>query len=185
MPKSTCSFPECNRKVHGYELCSSHYRQKYIEGVELAPIKASVKGTMTLEERFWHFTTKTTGCWTWNSSHVSSGYGVLSYKGRQLRAHRVAYELLVGPIPDTLVLDHLCKNRGCVNPAHLEVVTLGENTLRGDGPSGRNLRKTHCKRDHEFTAENTYVTKNGGRACKQCGREKSLRLYYAKKNRDK
>lgn len=183
MSHSTCMFAGCNRKVHGYGLCHAHYRQKYVAEVELSPIKVPIRGTMNMEERFWYFTTKTDGCWSWHSTHVSSGYGVLSYKGRQIRAHRVAYELLVGPIPDTLVLDHLCKNRGCVNPDHLEVVTKGENTLRGDGPSAMNLRKTHCKKGHEFTPENLFNDKTGRRCCRVCGREKALRYYYEKKRK--
>jgi hypothetical protein len=90
------------------------------------------------------------------------------------RAHRVAFEWLVGPVPKGLVLDHLCRNRGCVNPSHLEPVTQQVNTLRGAGPAARNANKAHCKWGHEFTPENTGVDKRGKRWCKTC----SLRRGY-------
>lgn len=88
--------------------------------------------------------------------------------GRGLRAHRVVYEQVVGPIPDGLVLDHLCRVRCCCNPDHLEPVTHIENIMRGAGTGAANAVKTHCKNGHEFTVENTYERPTGGRACRTC-----------------
>jgi hypothetical protein len=95
------------------------------------------------------------GCWTWTACILQNGYGGVRLKGKLMRAHRVVYELLVGKIPDGLQLDHLCRNRKCVNPAHLEPVTQKENMRRGNGACAINARKTHCKSGHEFTKENT------------------------------
>ena len=108
---------------------------------------------------------KTETCWLWTAGVNASGYGKFGREptGPEL-AHRVAYELLVGPIPDGLVLDHLCRVRICVNPAHLEPVTSGENTRRAC--RGR----THCKRGHEFTPENTYIW-GRSRTCVTCRRQ--------------
>ena len=85
-------------------------------------------------------------------------------------AHRVVYEILVGPIPVGLELDHLCRNRACVNPDHLEPVTTRTNLLRGYSPWACRARQTHCKRGHEFTPENTYGTGDGRRYCRTCRR---------------
>jgi hypothetical protein len=85
-------------------------------------------------------------CWEWQGSMTPAGYGRLGVEWETIQAHRYIYERLVGPIPEGLTIDHLCKNTRCVNPRHLEPVTAGVNTLRGDGPSGQNLRKTHCMR---------------------------------------
>lgn len=95
-------------------------------------------------------------CWEWTGRKQTAGYGQTFVGGRGVVVHRLAYEHLVGPIPDGLVLDHLCRNRTCVNPAHLEPVSNKDNILRGVGPSAINARKTHCRRGHEFTPENTY-----------------------------
>lgn len=117
------------------------------------------------------------GCWQWLGSLSVKGYGHF-YADRDrgvIRAHRWAYERLVGPIPEGLTLDHLCRNTSCVNPAHLEPVSSGTNTLRGDAVSARNARKTHCIRDHEFTPENTRIDHKGGRVCVQCKRERDNR----------
>lgn len=97
-----------------------------------------------------------TGCWVWGTHIMPNGYGRL---GRFL-AHRLSYEAFVGPIPAGLVLDHLCRNRSCCNPDHLEPVTQYENVVvRGvTSVSHINALKTHCINDHEFTAENTYIS---------------------------
>lgn len=73
-------------------------------------------------DRFWDRVVRSDGCWEWEGTHSPSGYSRVSFQGRQLQAHRVAYELTLGPVPAGLDLDHLCRNRGCVNPGHLEVV---------------------------------------------------------------
>lgn len=98
-----------------------------------------------------------------------SGYAQWSIDGVTQMAHRYAYTYWTGEgIPDGLTLDHLCKNRRCVNPAHLEPVTLVENVMRGDNPLAINKRKTHCIRGHEFDAANTMVDKHGYRRCRVC-----------------
>jgi len=128
--------------------------------------------------RFWPRVAKGPDCWIWTGARRSpGGYGTIRGNGHQLLAHRVAYELAIGPIPEGKQLDHLCRNKGCVNPAHLEPVTNRENVLRGVGPSAVNARKTHCVNGHEFTPENTYREKGGGRACKACGRDRMRASY--------
>lgn len=109
------------------------------------------------------------GCWNFTGS-LNKGYGRIGAGGRGnvTTAHRASYELFVGPIPPGLVLDHLCNNRSCCNPDHLRATTNRENILRGDGACAKHARQTHCKRGHEFTADNTYITPNGGRECKTC-----------------
>jgi hypothetical protein len=133
---------------------------------------------MTLQERFRaKYIVLPNNCWQWTGAKDKrKGYG---YFGVELpggwkikRAHRYAYETLIGPIPDGLVIDHLCRNPSCVNPEHMEPVTSGENSRRGDA-GGYNARKTHCANGHEFTPENTYWRKrnSGGRACRICQRK--------------
>lgn len=118
-----------------------------------------------------------TPCVEWEGGKDRDGYGQISatVRGRRttLRAHRVSYEKHIGPIPVGLTLDHLCRNRGCVNPKHLEPVTNRENVLRGQGPAAVNARRTHCVHGHEFTPENTYTYVNesyphGRRVCRTC-----------------
>ncbi len=113
-------------------------------------------------------------CWEWTASVKPNGYGQFSVvrDGKWLKsyAHRYSYELIVGPIPEGLQLDHLCRNKACVNPNHLEPVTNRENQIRGNGVGGLNFRKTHCKHGHEFTPENTYIRPAGTRECRACMR---------------
>ncbi len=118
--------------------------------------------------RFWELVIKTEGCWWWMGNHTSEGYGSYWRNGRQLLAHRLAYKMEIGPIPEGLVLDHLCRNPSCVNPAHLQPVTQRINTRRGIGPTAINAAKTHCYRGHEFNALNTYTDKTGRRHCRPC-----------------
>jgi hypothetical protein len=104
------------------------------------------------------------GCWLWCGATVR-GYGTYMKQGAAFIAHRYAYEQLVGPIPAGLDLDHLCRVRACVNPAHLEPVTRGENLRRGYAARGL---KSFCAQGHPFDEANTFQRKGGGRGCRTC-----------------
>lgn len=110
------------------------------------------------------------GCWQWVGALTSRGYGAVGVNGVSKSTHRVAYELLVGPIPPDLQIDHLCRNKPCCNPAHLEPVSAFENTQRRP-----DVNKSHCINGHEMTVDNTLikVPTSGGkiRNCRVCARE--------------
>lgn len=112
-----------------------------------------------------------TACWLWTASIDLGGYGQFYYRGARGKAHRFAYESAVGPIPDGLQLDHLCRVRSCVNPAHLEAVTMLENIRRGEGGSNFRL-KTHCPKGHPYSGDNLYVSIDAAgqrrRHCRTC-----------------
>lgn len=130
---------------------------------------------ITVEQRFWKFVDKTERCWTWRGSRQSAGYGLFSIAGLTVYAHRAAWELLRGPIPSGLEIDHLCRNRACVNPDHLEPVTTRVNSLRSDNLGGVNARKTHCPKGHPYDEPNTWVDKSNRRHCRTCRVETTRR----------
>ncbi len=116
-------------------------------------------------------------CWNWTGSIQTTGYGAISWNGNMKLAHRMSYEDFYGEIDNDLHVDHLCRNKSCVNPTHLELVTQRENTLRGIGLGAKNSKKTHCKRGHKFDHKNTkkreYKLKTTGklrimRSCRLC-----------------
>lgn len=109
------------------------------------------------------------GCWLWQGYVDRKGYGIVRWDGKSRKAHRVTYESLIGPIGDGLQIDHLCRVRNCVNPAHLEAVTMLENIARS---IPGNTLKTHCPKGHEYTPENTYTSKVGKRHCRACSAER-------------
>ena len=113
------------------------------------------------------FRIEPSGCWRWLGHIALNGYGRINMK----MAHRFVYERLVGPIPSGLTLDHLCRNRDCVNPDHLEPVTSAVNTMRGDAPPAINARKVICHMGHPLSGDNLYRKPNGRRRCRTCARE--------------
>lgn len=127
-----------------------------------------------------------TGCWLWAGANTgATGYGVMRRRGRNWLVHRIAYAMFIGPIPKGLMLDHLCRTPCCVNPDHLEAVTMRENVLRGRAPSASHALKTHCPHGHEYGPENTkvWVKKTGAmvRFCRACHRADGRRRYLAAK----
>lgn len=124
-----------------------------------------------------------TGCWEFLGATNSKGYGTAAHQGRVRLTHRIAYELAHGNIPAGLVVDHLCHNKRCCNPAHLEAITVTENNRRAwrDGLqtvsplAKRNAAKTHCPAGHEYTGDNLRVTARGYRVCRACHRARAAK----------
>lgn len=164
MAKRTCSIDGCEKPVNGRGWCKMHYT-RWLRGT------AVERPSLTVEQRFWQGVRKSDYCWEWSGARSSGGYGRVPSGGRDaLYAHRFAYELLVGPIPEGLQIDHLCRNRACCNPIHLEPVTPAENVRRG--AAGRlRVPTTHCPHGHPMTESNVYLSKHGGytsRICRVC-----------------
>jgi hypothetical protein len=111
-------------------------------------------------------------CWVWQGTPGDNGYGYFWYEGKKRLAHRFSYQEHVGPIPDGHEIDHLCRNRLCVNPAHLEAVIHRVNVERGTAPPARNMAAAECYMGHPFDEENTYWYPNGDRGCRKCQRRR-------------
>lgn len=183
MAERTCSVVEdgkrCDRPHLALGWCEMHHGRWRRNGTtDLLP-------TPTLAERFWakvdrngpapEFRPHLGSCWIWTARIARDGYGRFGIGGRLKIAHRVAYELEVGPIPEGLILDHLCRVRPCVRPSHLEPVTNRENVLRGI----KGILTTHCPAGHPYDEANTYwstnVRGNPSRNCRVCHRERQVK----------
>jgi hypothetical protein len=174
--KKVCAIPECDAPVNSRGWCRIHYMRWWANG---DPTGTRPKGPkpQPIGARFWAKVRDAedlspngmSGCMIWTAQIIPSGYGTFRMNNprRQVVAHRVAYELVIGAIPEGLELDHLCRRRCCVNPAHLEAVTHRENVLRGTAGDQERV-KTHCAQGHPFTPENTYVNDKGWRRCRTC-----------------
>jgi len=174
MPKGRCSVAGCEGVPAARQLCSKHYQRWWRRGsLELAPGYEP----RTLQQRLEAKIVKGPGCWTWMGSHDPEGYGKISVRSRMTNAHRIAYQIYVGPIPEAYEVDHLCRNRGCVNPAHLEAVPKPVNIARGEGAAARYARRTHCKHGHEYTPANTRLSRTGTRQCRECERLRTRRRW--------
>lgn len=187
-PQSTllCSIPDCGKPHAARGWCESHYHRWQRHGDPLAgtyPPKGKLSPTTPLIEWIWskfnqdgpipEYRPDLGPCWEWTDAPDRDGYGGIWVNRKNLRAHRAVYELLVGPIPDGLVIDHLCRNPICVNPIHMEPVTNRENNLRGESPAAVSARKDHCIRGHPFDEQNTIVRADGSRLCRICRNDRA------------
>jgi hypothetical protein len=162
-----CDHDGCDGPIKAQGLCARHYHAARRSG-RLARVYIADP-----VERFWSFVDKTDGCWLW-TGHTARGYGFFSQDWKRTAAHRVSYEWTVGPIPNGMQLDHLCRNPRCVRPDHLEPVTGRENLMRGTSFVSVNAAKTHCAQGHELSEANTRHWK-GHRICRTCARAAQAR----------
>lgn len=176
-----CEEKGCGRPHHSNRLCKLHYdRKRRLGTTELpnppaeTPWSHIPKNADPLTRLMARVVVTEYGCWEWQATVNWGGYGQFSMNGGHMMAHRASYILHCGPIPEGLDLDHLCRNRKCVCPDHLEPVTRSENLRRGETGLWRH-RITECPYGHPYDEENTYNDGRGGRGCRKCRSEASRR----------
>lgn len=175
-----CSVTECARQVKAKGLCNPHYKKLLRHGDPLSSgqrtrrLRDGAPDPEMILSRFWSKVDRSDsdGCWTWLDAPRKTGYGMFSAGADrgQVLAHRFSYEQASGPIGSEMVIDHLCRNRICVRPDHLEAVTNLENLRRGAGYAIRNGMRSCCVNGHEYTEDNTYRDPGGGIRCRTCAR---------------
>lgn len=165
MSERTCSIPACTGKLIARGWCFKHYMRWRRTGTPYRP---------TTEQRFFADVQQSAdGCWPWTGTCEERGYGNFYAHNKTYKAHRWSYEFFRVELPEELELDHLCLNKTCVNPWHLEPVPGIENQRRRYGVYGSDLRL--CMHGHEMTPINTYINPRGVRCCRTCMRESRRR----------
>lgn len=168
----TCAIAGCDARHFCRGWCKPHYSRWRRHGDPLAGRPSNLRGLTPLDRLLARRTIDDNGCWVISGADKTTGYVRFKIDGRSVRVHRWAYEHFVGPVAEGLVLDHLCRNRACANPDHLEPVTFRENVLRGAGPTALNASKSFCDRGHDLT-DAYIVPSTGSRQCLKCQRRAS------------
>lgn len=177
MSARVCSVPDCDGRHVAKGLCGKHYQRVAKFGTPNDPRPSK-------EDRYWDKVVKTPLCWLWTGAKAGSGYGNFWDGERYRVAHHISFIEANGPIPDGREIDHLCRVRRCVNPAHLEAVTPKVNQNRGMAPGGIVYQTGCCLQGHPFTSENTYRRPDGkGRQCRACTRERQCAARERRKAR--
>lgn len=201
MSARTCSIEGCERRHKGRGLCELHFRRLKSAGTTAAPANKEIIGYDAIGRPIWRraedpkakllarVVADSNGCHIWTAGKNDRGYGYVVINGSKIYTHRLSYELFVGPIPDGLVIDHLCRNPPCCNPTHLEPVTPAENTRRGEP-----AQRTHCPKGHLYDEANTRIRhrtdkKNGtsvtSRECRKCNQARRQEKYAARTHCDR
>lgn len=163
-----CRIDGCERAAFVRKMCRTHYHRWHRHG---DPEKLLHPVNLSPEERFWPRVKATPeGCWEWQGNRNNVGYGLFKLNRRYVVAHRFAYEAMISEIPDGLEIDHLCRNRACVNPYHMDPVTHRVNMQRG-----KLALRAECGKGHPFAGENLAFTSSGSRVCVTCKRAASAR----------
>lgn len=169
---STCTVPDCWKAASpGRRICSMHKARRLRTGsFQLRT------GPSAIEKFHARVQMQAGGCWLWTGATVNTGYGRFTDRDRDWLAHRWAFEHLVAPIPQGMVIDHLCRVRLCVNPEHLESVTQAENVRRENLANGRGVARTHCPQGHPYSGGNLVIGVDGrSRLCRECHRASDRR----------
>jgi hypothetical protein len=176
-PSVACSVEGCERPSCKRGWCSMHHARWRSSG---DPLKIRTTRGLATEDRLWarvnrlgpvpDFAPHLGPCWVWTGG-LDNGYGRMRIGNSLFHTHRLSYELSVGPIPEGLHIDHLCRVPACCNPSHLEAVTPRENSRRGFSPWARKARQTHCKNGHPLSGDNLYRNSQGNRGCRTCRKE--------------
>lgn len=178
---SSCSVAGCDRPARSRGYCRGHYKRWRTWGDPLGgrPVIPATSRFWAKVEKNGAVSTARPGlgpCWVWVAGRTAQGYGLFHpSKTQSVLAHRWAYQQAGNEIPEGMVLDHLCRNRRCVNPLHLEPVTDQENLRRGAGYGLRNGMRRSCVNGHSYTPENSYYSPAGELRCRQCARDRDKR----------